>query len=125
MNHRRHVVCRLADIPDNEARGFTLGAGGEARECFLVRKGARVFAYLNSCPHTGGRLDWKPHAFLTKDRTLIICSTHGAIFEIDTGRCVGGPCKGMSLGGLQAAVENGEVVVYEAHSEPGAGGDDR
>lgn len=118
MSHERRVVCRLADVPDGEARGVALESGDpEVHDAFLVRRGGRVFAWRNWCPHTGGRLDWKPHAFLTRDRSLIMCGTHGAIFEIDTGLCVGGPCARMHLAGLHAAVEGEDVVIYSARSK--------
>jgi nitrite reductase/ring-hydroxylating ferredoxin subunit len=118
VSHERRVVCRLADVPDGEARGVALESGDpEVHDAFLVRRGGRVFAWRNWCPHTGGRLDWKPHAFLTRDRSLIMCGTHGAIFEIDTGLCVGGPCARMHLAGLHAAVEGEDVVIYSARSK--------
>ena len=38
-----------------------------------------------------------PDQFLSADLQLIVCATHGAQFEIHTGRCVSGPCLGQSL----------------------------
>jgi len=108
----RHVVCRLEEIPDPGARGFSLPEARFPDEYFLVRRGASVRAYLNCCPHTGRFLNWKPDAFLTRDLTLIMCSGHGALFEPESGRCVAGPCEGRGLTVLEAAVEGDEVVVY-------------
>ena len=31
-----HVLCRLDDIEDGQAKGFTLGSGRDARELFVV-----------------------------------------------------------------------------------------
>jgi nitrite reductase/ring-hydroxylating ferredoxin subunit len=108
----RHVVCRLEEIPDPGARGFSLPGAHFPDEYFLVRRGAGVHAYRNHCPHTGRFLNWKPDAFLTRDLTLIMCSGHGALFEPESGRCVAGPCLGQGLAVLRAEVEGGEVVVY-------------
>lgn len=103
--------CLLTDLTDGAAKGFEWEGGGYGQNGFLVRQGAQVHAYLNQCPHTGGRLDWKPDAFLTKDRGLIMCSTHGANFRIDDGFCTAGPCMGLSLRRLAARVEDGDAVV--------------
>ncbi len=91
------VLCRLDDIEDGQAKGFTLGQGPEAREIFVVREGARVFGYVNSCPHLGTPLDWQGDRFISLDSGLIMCATHGALFEIADGFCVDGPCVGKNL----------------------------
>lgn len=117
MSHARTVVCRLDEVPDGGALGVSFESGSpDEHDAFVVRRGERVFVWRNWCPHTGSRLDWKPHAFLTKDRSLIMCGVHGANFEVDTGLCIAGPCVRMHLEGLHAAVEGGEVVVYSARS---------
>ena len=111
---QRHVVCRLEEIPDPGARGFSLPGAQFPDEYFLVRRGVSVHAYLNHCPHTGRFLNWKQDAFLTRDLTLIMCSGHGALFEPEDGRCIAGPCVGLGLTVLPVAIEGGEVVVYHA-----------
>ncbi|HEX2668387.1 MAG TPA: Rieske 2Fe-2S domain-containing protein [Gammaproteobacteria bacterium] len=108
----RHVVCRLEDIPDPGARGFSFPGAAIPDEWFLVRHGAAVHAYRNLCPHAGRFLNWKEDAFLTKDRTLIMCAGHGALFDPTDGHCVAGAALGQTLERLPAAVEDGEVVVY-------------
>ena len=39
------------------------------------------------------------------------CSTHGALYEPDTGRCTAGPCVGDRLTPLPLAVEGATLVV--------------
>jgi nitrite reductase/ring-hydroxylating ferredoxin subunit len=109
---RRLVVCRFEELGDHEAMGFRLGGAAGGHDGFVVRVGESVFAYRNICPHAGNPLHWKPHAFLSKKRDLILCSVHGATFDIETGRCVGGPCPGRALTPLRAAVEAGAIAVY-------------
>ncbi len=111
-NHRGHVVCAFADIEDPGARGFVIEQGEWPLHGFVVRQNDEVFAYLNVCPHAGRMLNWGPHRFLNKDKSLIMCSAHGAIFEINTGLCVGGPCLGDSLAKLAVGISDGQVVVY-------------
>ena len=64
---------------------------------FVVHKDGQFFGYYNICPHTGASLDWQPDQFLDLDKALIQCATHDALFVIDTGFCVSGPCQGESL----------------------------
>jgi nitrite reductase/ring-hydroxylating ferredoxin subunit len=101
----------LIALRDGDARGFEWDDGGNGRCGFLVRRGEQVFAYHDRCPHTGGRLEWKPDAFLTKDRSLIMCSVHGANFRIHDGHCVAGPCFGRALEPLIVERQGDEVVV--------------
>jgi len=110
-------ICRLEEIADHGARGFTL-AGDPPLEGFLVRDGIRVYAYVNSCPHIGTPLDFLPDRFLTADRREILCSTHGARFEIASGRCTAGPCRGRSLVPLSVVIEDDRVL---AARRPGVG----
>lgn len=112
MTESRLVVCEFDELAPVDARGFALGSADERHAGFVVRKDAAVFAYRNVCPHAGHPLHWKPHGFLTKNRDLIMCSVHGAIFDIESGRCVGGPCPGRALTPLRVSVESGEVVIY-------------
>ena len=78
---------------------------------FVVRRGNQVFAYVNRCPHAGHPLNWLPDRFLTSDNALILCGSHGALFEIATGVCVEGPCAGRSLQQIAVREENGYVLL--------------
>lgn len=103
------VLCRLDEIEDGAAKGFTLPDG---RDIFVVRDGAAAYGYLNSCPHQGTPLDWTPDTFVSEDSGLILCATHGAQFEIADGLCVAGPCTGDRLTPVPVAVDSrGRVVV--------------
>ncbi|MEX0758486.1 MAG: Rieske 2Fe-2S domain-containing protein, partial [Tistlia sp.] len=90
-------LCRLEEIEDGEGKGFVLGEGSDRREIVVVREGSRVYGYVNSCPHVGTPLELQPDRFMSADGSYILCRTHGALFEIETGRCIAGPCAGQSL----------------------------
>lgn len=111
MVRRQFKICRLSDLPAGRSRGFTVAGPGGSRDIFLVRKGARVFGYQNSCPHTGGPLDWVPDQFLNLEGSLIQCATHDALFRIEDGLCLKGPCAGRSLNALLVEVNEGRVSV--------------
>jgi nitrite reductase/ring-hydroxylating ferredoxin subunit len=104
------VLCPLGNLPDPGGKGFQVGA---RERFFVIRRGEAVYGYVNICPHQGVTLDWRPDTFLTYDKSLIQCSTHGAVFEIDTGLCVAGPCVRRRLAPVRVRVENGVVVLDE------------
>ena len=107
------VVCRLTDLAEYGARAFTIGTGDWPLRGFVVRVGDNVRGYVNHCPHAGHPLNLRPHRFLTPDNALIVCSSHGALFEKQTGYCVTGPCVGRSLRPVPLTVEAGFVMLAE------------
>ena len=104
-------LCELQDIPENEARGFSVGVTAGSREIFIVRKDGEVYGYVNRCPHTGVNLDWQPHHFLSQDGIEIQCSTHGARFRIRDGFCTWGPCQGQSLTPVTILLEVNRITM--------------
>lgn len=105
------VLCALDALADPGAKGVTLESPDGRREIFVVRRLGHVLAYENACPHIGTPLDFLPDRFLTQDGRHLLCSTHGALFEIATGLCVHGPCRGQSLKPVPVAVCAGQVVL--------------
>lgn len=106
------VLCRLDEIPDGEARGFTVGSGAVQQDILVVRDGARVFGYVNVCPHTGTPLDMEPDSFMSDDGGYIMCHTHGALFEIADGACIAGPCAGDELTAVAITLDDqGQVIL--------------
>lgn len=105
------VLCRLDDIEDAGAKGFSLETGDGRREIFVVRAGGQVHGYVNSCPHRATPLDFLPDRFLTRDRRELLCSTHGARFDIASGLCVAGPCRGRRLQKITIGVSNGLILL--------------
>jgi nitrite reductase/ring-hydroxylating ferredoxin subunit len=108
-------LCKLDDLAEGEARGFAVA--GLKRKIVVVRKNGGVFGYLDSCPHYEGGtpMAWKTNAYLDDEGQHIACHSHGALFDIETGACVLGPCLGQSLkrvpveilasGGINAAID--------------------
>jgi nitrite reductase/ring-hydroxylating ferredoxin subunit len=104
------VLCALADIPDGEAKGFP-AAPGAFTGLFAIRRGRRVWVYVNSCPHIGVPLDPVPDRFLDRKRETIVCSTHGARFRIEDGYCTSGPCYGEYLEAVPARLDEQDRVL--------------
>ena len=86
-------LCLLSDLEEMEAIELTI----EERQLFAIRQDNELYAYWNSCPHMGIPLNWMPGKFLDLDSIFVQCSSHGALFQISDGECVGGPCVGDRL----------------------------
>lgn len=107
-------LCPLASLPDPGSRGFEAEIDGAMRSIFVVRQGNDIKGYLNHCPHIGAELNWQPDEFLDGDRRHILCAVHGALFEIEDGRCIAGPCHGEALTPVTVTLEQGQVVLKKA-----------
>jgi nitrite reductase/ring-hydroxylating ferredoxin subunit len=107
------VICRFADVADPGARAFTIGTGDWPLRGFIVRVREAVRGYVNHCPHAGHALDLIPDRFLTPDGTLILCGSHGALFDRLSGYCIAGPCAGRSLRPIALKLEAGFVMLAD------------
>lgn len=106
-------LCHLDDLSANSAKGFDLEEKGRDT-LFIVRKGSKVFAYQDQCPHYRGStsLPWRKDAYLDSKAEFIVCSAHGAEFEIETGLCVHGPCLGEFLSSVPVIIgQDGNIFV--------------
>ena len=108
------VLCRLDEIGNDASRGFSVRTGDTRLEMFVVRRGDELFGYRNNCPHTGAPLDWSPDDFLDADGKFIQCAMHGALFKVEDGYCVLGPCAGQSLQRIPLRLRGGVVIVDAA-----------
>jgi len=102
-------LAALDDIADGSARNFVLQMKAGRFHGFIVRKGNRVFGYRDRCPHMGLPLAHELDHYLSSGGELILCSWHGALFDIESGRCVGGPCGGAGLSVWPVTVEGGVI----------------
>jgi len=102
-----HVLCKIEDIPDGDAIAAHVPSASGGFELIVLRQGERVFAYHNECPHAGRNLDWSPGRFLISEGR-IICAAHGATFAVESGACLGGPCRS-GLVPMPLELRDGEV----------------
>jgi nitrite reductase/ring-hydroxylating ferredoxin subunit len=54
-----------------------------------------------------------PHRFLDAEGEFVQCGVHGALFRIETGECLRGPCLGETLEALPVRVSNGQVYLLK------------
>jgi len=103
--------CPVARVAPGTTAKFRLQCGERRVNGLVVNHEGTVHAYVNRCPHVGTPLDLWDNEFLTDDKRLIVCATHGAMFEPAGGRCVAGPCAGDALAPLPMVVDGDELVV--------------
>ena len=105
------VVARVEEMRPGSVKKFRLICRKYRVDAFLVNYQGTFHAYVNRCRHMTTPLDFVRYQFLTEDGRHLVCLTHGALYEPDSGLCVEGPCKGLALYRLPVLVEQGEVLV--------------
>ncbi len=106
------TLCNINEIEEPGAKGFKLKQGRKERLLFVVKKDGQAYAYENECPHAGINLEWQEDDFLDANKEHIQCSVHGALFKIENGDCMGGPCNGAGLTPVAIAVdEQGNISL--------------
>ncbi len=106
------IICAREQLQDSGfAARFVVEFDGRNLDAFAIAFRGEVHAYVNSCPHRGTTLDWEPGQVFDHSGIYLVCATHGALFEPDSGRCVGGPCQGASLTRIQVQESAGQVLL--------------
>ncbi|MCM2292678.1 Rieske 2Fe-2S domain-containing protein [Allorhizobium sp. BGMRC 0089] len=112
-------LCHAGEIGEGVAKGFG-PLPGFKRKIILIRHKGRLHAWLDACPHysTGTPMAWKTDAYLNGEKTHLTCHSHHALFEMDTGECVLGPCLGQRLTAIDITVnDDGQVFVVQTVKE--------
>ncbi len=112
---RERLICASTDLA-NGGDGVRFHTTDRRDPAFVIRYGGRLHAYANRCAHQSVELDWLPGKFFDESGLYLICATHGAMYEPESGRCVLGPCKGASLEKLHV-VERGGCVYWIAAAD--------
>jgi len=105
------VLAPLSAIADGGAKEFTFGAGLNIWRMFALRRGDRLYGYLNLCPHYSMPLNIRDDEFMSRDGTKIMCRQHLALFKVEDGSCVDGACNGRSLAPVPLRVADGQIVI--------------
>jgi nitrite reductase/ring-hydroxylating ferredoxin subunit len=112
MARTERIICASADLTDSgDGVRFELEVDGKPEPAFAVRYGGRVYAYRNRCAHMPMELDWQPGKFFDVWGLHLICSTHGATYAPDTGRCLYGPCFEEGLIPIPVEERDGSVIM--------------
>ena len=112
------ALCALSDVPETGGLALTVQMPDGPCELMLFRIDDSLRAYLNVCPHMGRNLDFAPGEFLFTPRGELVCPHHGATFELSSGLCVEGPCRGDALRQVAVEVREGVVRLKTSNSPP-------
>ena len=105
------TLCALDDIADGAARNFVIELRAGRFHGFVVRRGLAVFGYADCCPHMGLPLAQQLDSYLAPNGTHIVCSWHGAVFGVEDGVCLDGPCVGKRLTAWPVALQGERIVT--------------
>ena len=120
-------LCTMSDLEETGAFGIERPDAPDRREMIntrpdslegppqrivVVRFGEELRAYVNSCPHMRLPLELFPHRFLDEKGEQLVCSTHGARFNVSDGECTSGPCRGDMLRPVELIVQ-GQKIFFD------------
>ena len=114
MAETERIICRVDQLAEGGmAMRFEIALVQPARQvpCFVIAYEGAVHAYVNSCPHRGTELDWQPGEVFEETGLYLMCATHGALFEPNSGLCVAGPCHGGRLRSVAIKVVGNDVML--------------
>jgi nitrite reductase/ring-hydroxylating ferredoxin subunit len=112
MADAKRVICASAALAEaGLGVRFKLRPADADEKGFVVRHDGLACAFVNRCPHQGTELDWQPGEFFEEAGLYLICATHGAMFEPQTGRCIAGPCQGECLEAVRVEESDGHVII--------------
>ena len=101
-------LCHTSTLPEGATKGFEI----DGVNIVAIHYRGEFYIYENSCPHRSIPLEWQPDQFLDYDKTFIQCATHGALFKIETGECIAGPCVGDQLKPIDFYIED-QIICIE------------
>lgn len=98
-------LCALDDVPDGGAIEVSIQQAGVV----VVRRGDDAWAYRNVCPHFSIPLNYEPNTFWVYDGEMLMCAHHSAMFRLEDGQCVDGPCQGAALTPVVIRIERRKI----------------
>lgn len=102
-----------SDLVTDEITSVDALIDGEMESIMIHDDGRRIRAWLNICPHAGRRMDYAPGRFL-RDQGHLVCAAHGASFDLGTGECVAGPCRGAHLRAVEVVEDEAGRLSFPA-----------
>lgn len=108
---RRQPVATLSELARLRTAKFTYTEEGVEREGFVALFHGVPRAYENVCRHIPIPIDYGDNRFFNPAGTHIVCQTHGAVYDPETGLCVEGPCAGSHLKPIPVEVEGDWVCA--------------
>lgn len=90
--HPTHYRIGLArELKRGASMKFLMPIRGIEEECFAINYHGRLYAYVNRCRHIPMAMDWVDNQFFAEHGRYLMCQTHNAYYEPDSGECIAGP----------------------------------
>ena len=109
------LIC-ASDSPKRWRRGYSLRRHARA----VSRDRRSRFAGAARCTPMSTNADTRrvsstgnPGDFFDASKLYLVCATHGALYEPDSGLCVAGPCRGARLKAVMLAEHHGGIYCIE------------
>ena len=104
------ALCASTDLANGGlAVPFDVVFAGQTCRAFAIRYQGQAHGYLNRCAHVAMEMDFQPNRFFDISGDWLICATHGALYQPQTGQCRGGPCRG---GLIKITLSEGDGAVH-------------
>jgi len=102
------LLCKITDVGEGGKEVCVQSASGPVYIMLFPYQGA-IRAFVNECPHLRMPLNWAPDTFMLRGQSLLICAHHGAQFDLGSGKCIGGACRGTDLKRVRISI-NGDSI---------------
>ena len=111
----KRLIANSQDLSDGGAgvRFLAIDHQGVESPAFVIRHRGEVHGFINRCAHIQVELDWQEGQFFDDEQRYLICATHGALYQPDTGECIAGPCKNDKLEKLVITEDGDGVFILE------------
>ncbi|WND03746.1 Rieske 2Fe-2S domain-containing protein [Temperatibacter marinus] len=106
------LMATLSDLQKTGSKNVIFKKEDKQLQVLLHCTVKGIKAYINSCPHARVPLNLFGDRFMDITDRYLLCQTHGARFEPETGYCIAGPCKGEYL--RSVAIKVTEKAIYSA-----------
>ena len=119
---KRVLVCKAEQLRQGEIIAVKLGSNeyGIPREgLVVVDESGTPHCYLNECKHLPIPLDGGSRDFFDAGGRHLFCGTHGAVYRLEDGYCLEGPCEGEALEAIPLSIEDGVVFVTDSYGDAG------
>ncbi len=119
----RYLVIPASALKPEESSKFLLAIGDTDEECFIINHEGKFHAYVNRCRHVPMAMDWVENQFFAEDGRYLMCQTHCAYYEPETGECVAGPPSacGKFLVRIPLEIRDGRIFACPPAQDAAAG----
>jgi nitrite reductase/ring-hydroxylating ferredoxin subunit len=113
----RYEIAQARDLQPGESKKFLLEIRGADEECFVVNYKGQFHAYVNRCRHVPMAMDWVDNQFFCEEGQYLMCQTHNAYYQPDSGECIAGPPGTCGKFLYRVALEIVDGVIYATPPE--------